>query len=72
MTTARHLRLLEAAADAARFDWDAWNADMDARFAACQRAEDEWRRQAEATHEAALAVIEAFDRAVASLTQGVE
>jgi len=51
----------------AAFDWDAWNADMDARFAATQRAYDAWNRQAEATHAAGLAVVEAFERAIAQL-----
>ena len=48
----------------AAFSWEAWNADMDARFAATQRAHDAWKRQAEATHAAGLAVIESFERAV--------
>jgi len=57
----------QAAQNDAAFDWKAWNADMGARFAATQRAYDAWNRQAEATHAAGLAVVEAFERAIAQL-----
>lgn len=51
------------------FNWDEWNARMDARMAATDAALKAWDRQAERTAQAAREVVEAFDRAIEGLRE---